>query len=279
VIHERLPIGVAIGSVRADATWWLDAACRLDAAGYAGIWCWDHFMGRGDRSVPVLESWTMLTAAAGVTSRATVGPFVLNVMNRHPAVVARMAATLQAVSGGRLLLGIGIGGHPGEHAALGIPFPDPAERVARLEEGVAVLRALWSGDPVTRPSPFFPLVDAHAQPVPRPAPPIIVGGQTTRGARLAARIGDGWTAFSDTFERDLPAYLETLDTSSRQRKDQRLLVAFEGPGGTSPPDLAAWTEAPRETWERWRAAGADGAIVTIRTEAEVRGLLAAAERW
>lgn len=68
-----------------------------------------------------------------------------------------MAATLQEVSRGRLVLGIGIGGHPAEHEAYGIPFPPVPERVSRLEEAVAVLRALWSGEPVTLDSPFYPL--------------------------------------------------------------------------------------------------------------------------
>ena len=121
-------------------------------------------MGRGDVSVPVVECWTALSMAAGATSRIGVGSFVLNVMNRHPAVVARMASTLQIASGGRLTLGIGIGGHPKEHAAYGIDFPAAPERVARLEEAVAVIRALWTGGPVTRESAFYPLVDAAAYP-------------------------------------------------------------------------------------------------------------------
>ena len=275
----RLPIGVSIGSIRAEAAWWIDAARRLDEAGYDGVWCWDHFIGKGDRTVPVVESWTVLSAAAMITRQATLGPFVLNVMNRHPAVVARMAATLQAASGGRLVLGLGIGGHPTEHAALGIPFPAAAERVARLEEAVAVIRALWTGGPVTRPSPFYALEDAYAHPVPIPAPPIVVGGQTAAGARLAARIGDGWTTFGDVFERHLPIYLAALAAAGRQREKQRVIVAFEGRGGATPPDFTAWTEAPAETWGRWKAAGADAAIVTVRTESDVQALIEAASRW
>ena len=107
---DMLPIGVCLRAIRAEPAWWLESARRLDAAGYAGLWCWDHFMGRGEKTVPVVEAWTMLSMAAAQTSRATVAPFVLNVMNRHPALVARMAATLQIASGGRLILGIGIGG-------------------------------------------------------------------------------------------------------------------------------------------------------------------------
>ncbi|MGZ8528826.1 MAG: LLM class flavin-dependent oxidoreductase, partial [Candidatus Limnocylindrales bacterium] len=199
-MSEPLPIGVSIRSIRATAEWWLESARRLDAAGYDGVWSWDHFIGKGDRTVPVLEAWTILTAAAATTRRVTVGTFVANVMNRHPALLARMASTLQEVSGGRLILGFGIGGHPAEHRALGIPFPDAPERVARLEEAVAVLRALWSGGPVSRPSPFYPLDEAQVSVGPFPPPPIVVGGETRAGARLAGRIGDGWTAFDDNFE-------------------------------------------------------------------------------
>src|SRR3954447_19319619 len=194
---DRLPIGVTIRTIRAEPGWWLESARRLDAAGYQGVWAWDHFVGQGDRTVPVVEGWTILAMAAAATSRVTVGPFVANVVNRHPAVLARMASTLQIASGGRLVLGMGIGGAPKEHAAYGIDFPEVKDRVARLEEAVAVIRALWTGGPVTRPSPFFPLTDAHAFPIPRPAPPISIGGETPAGARLAARIGDGWSTFED----------------------------------------------------------------------------------
>ena len=68
---ERLPIGVCIRSIRAEPGWWLESARRLDQAGYAGLWSWDHFMGRDDRTVPVVEAWTILSMAAAQTSRAT----------------------------------------------------------------------------------------------------------------------------------------------------------------------------------------------------------------
>ena len=279
-VPSRLPIGVCIGSIRAEPAWWLDAARRLDEAGYAGIWCWDHFMGRGDRSVPVVEGWTILGASAGVTRTATIGTFVANVMNHAPAVVARMASTLHIASGGRFVLGIGIGGHPAEHRALGLPFPDVPERVARLEEAVAVIRALWAGGPVTRASPFYPLEEAYGLPVPDPPPRIVVGGKSPAGTRLAARIGDGWTTFVDSFEARLPLYLETLEAAGRAREDQLVLLGVEGQTVDETTDtLRPWIAAPRETWERWQAAGADGVVLTARTEEHVRGLLAAAERW
>jgi alkanesulfonate monooxygenase SsuD/methylene tetrahydromethanopterin reductase-like flavin-dependent oxidoreductase (luciferase family) len=275
-----LPIGVAIRSIRAEPRWWLESARRLDAAGYAGVWSWDHFMGKGELTVPVVESWTVLSMAAAQTERVTVGPFVLNVMNRHPALVARMASTLQIASGGRLILGIGIGGAPREHQAYGIDFPEAPERVARLEEAVAVIRALWTGGPVTRESPYYPLREAHAHPVPDPLPPIIVGGETRAGARLAGRIGDGWSAFDDNFEQNLPLYLESLEAAGRRREDQRVFVGVQRDWLSDESiEGSPWVEAPSETWQRWQAAGADGAIVLARSTADIDALVEATGRW
>ena len=276
----RLPIGVSIRSIRAEPGWWLESARRLDEAGFAGLWCLDHFMGRGDRTVPVVECWTIVAMAAGMTERVTVAPFVFNVMNRHPALVARMASTLQIASGGRLILGIGIGGAPKEHAAYGMDFPDAPERAARLEEAVAVIRALWSGGPVTRPSRFYPLEDAVAFPVPEPAPRIIIGGETPAGARLAGRIGDGWNTFDDNFETSLPLYLDALEEAGRPRDQQTVIVGFQGDWlGDESFRETAWFHEPRATWERWNEAGADAAIVLARTTDDVDALVESVARW
>jgi alkanesulfonate monooxygenase SsuD/methylene tetrahydromethanopterin reductase-like flavin-dependent oxidoreductase (luciferase family) len=273
-------IGVCIRSIRAEPRWWLESARRLDEAGYDGLWCWDHFMGRGDLTVPVVESWTILAMAAASTRRVTVAPFVANVMNRHPAVLARMAGTLQIASGGRLILGMGIGGAPREHAAYGMLFPEAPERVHHLEEAVATIRALWTGGPVSRASDLYPLDGATAFPVPDPAPRIVVGGETRNGARLAARIGDGWNAFDDNFEANLPVYLETLETHGRRREDQLVLVGFQGEwlSDESVADTE-WVREPAAARERWQAAGADGAIVLARTTEDVDALIGARERW
>jgi alkanesulfonate monooxygenase SsuD/methylene tetrahydromethanopterin reductase-like flavin-dependent oxidoreductase (luciferase family) len=277
---ERLPIGVCLRTIGSEPGWWLESAIRLDAAGYAGLWAWDHFMSPQDAAAPVVECWTILSMAAGRTSQATIGPFVANVMNRHPALLARMASTLQIASGGRLVLGIGIGGNQREHDAYGMDFPDAPERVARLEEAIAVIRALWQGGPLTRESPLYPLADAYARPVPVPPPPIIIGGETRTGARLAGRIGDGWSAFDNNFEANLPAYLEALEEAGKRREDQRVIVGFQGNWlGDEPITGSPWVDAPREAWERWRGAGADGAIVLARTTADVAALVAAVERW
>ena len=227
-------VGVTLRSIGTMVDWWRDQAVRLEAAGYAGVWQWDHFVSRGVLTDPVLEVWTNLAFAAAATSRMTLGTYVVNVMNRHPAVLARMAATFQQGCGGRLVLGIGIGGHPAEH-------------------------------------------EAYAFPIPEPVPPIIIGGETTAGARLAARIGDGWTTAGANFEKDLPVYFDALAAVGRERGTQRLLVAFEI---TKRDRLAEspWVTRPTEEAARWEAAGADGAIVMARTTEDVDALIEAAGR-
>ena len=279
--RSTLPIGVSIRTIRSEPGWWLESAKRLEAAGYQGIWAWDHFMGHDDPTVPVVEGWTILSMAAAQTDRVTVAPFVVNVMNRHPAVLARMASTLQIASGGRLILGVGIGGHPAEHAAYGIDFPEAKERAARLEEAIAVIRALWSGGPVTRPSEFYPLEDAYAHPVPAPPPPIVIGGEKPAGARLAGRVADGWSAFEDNFEKNMPLYLEALEASGRPREDQKLYVGWEGGDWLGDESVAdtGWCRDPRGTWERWREVGADGAIVLARSTPDIDALVDATDRW
>lgn len=275
---RRLPIGVNLRSIGVEFAWWLESSRRLESAGYEGVYCWDHFVSRGARTSPVLEAWTTLTAVAARTEWIGVGTFVANVMNRHPAVLARMAAALQEVSGGRLRLGIGIGGHPAEHAAYGIPFPQAVERAARLQEAVAVLRALWSGGPVTLPGRFYPLADAYAFPRPDPAPPIIIGADTPTGARLAARIGDGWTTYGRDLARLEPTYREALAAAGRERSEQLVVVSFEIKR-TETLVGSPWVENPPAEVARWRDLGADSVIVMARTTADVDALVDAVGRW
>lgn len=278
-----IPIGVSLSTIGVGPDWWLDSARRLEAAGYSTVWAWDHHLARADargRPRPVLEAWTILTAAAVATDRIAVGSHVLNVMNRHPAVLARMAATLQVLSGGRLVLGLGIGGNPLDHEPLGIPLPPVEERLARLEETVAVLRALWSGRPTDLEGRFVSLRGAVVAPVPEPPPPIVIAGQSVRGARLAARIGDAWTTPAERFDRLRPAFEAGLVEAGRPRAAVAVVVGFEG-GRTGVDFLAGspWIGDPVGTWRRWRAAGADAVVLTARTGADVDALVAAAERF
>src|SRR6059036_2705457 len=128
------------------------AAVAAEEAGFDGLWTWDHLRDPDADSGPgVPEAWTVLTALAEVTRRVSLGPLVLNVANRHPGVLANMAATLQAVSGGRLLLGLGAGGSRGtpyaaEQAAIGQSVERDKVRADRVVEAIGLIRRLWSGE-------------------------------------------------------------------------------------------------------------------------------------
>ena len=125
-----------------------------------------------------LECWTTLTALLAQTERIRAVPMVLSSPYRHPALVAKMAATLDVISGGRITLGIGAGGSRRDALASGIPFPDTRARCAMLEEAVYLIRQLWTEPAVDYYGQHYQVAGASVQPKPvqRPAPPILVGG-------------------------------------------------------------------------------------------------------
>ena len=222
-----IPIGLNPTTIGVSSAWWRETAIAAEQAGFKGVWSWDHFVSRGKKTDPVLECWTTLTAAAAATTSLRVGSFINNVMNRHPAVLARMLATLADQAPGRVELGIGVGGSGPELDAYGIDKPEPAVRVHILEEAVAVIRLLWAGGPADYAGEFFSLHEAHAYPAPQPAPRIIVGGEKPGGARLAARVGDGWTTNGTDYEQLLPIHLAELEAHGRTRADVVHLIAVE----------------------------------------------------
>ena len=272
-----IPIGINLTSIGVSSQWWLDSARSVEQAGFTGVWCWDHHISRGRRSDPVLECWTTLTATAAHTSRLKVGSFVTNVMNRHPAILARMLATISDQSGGRVELGIGVGGSSGETVAYGIQFPEPAERLRILEEATKVLRLMWSGGPIDYQGAYFHLKEAWAHPAPEPPPRIIIGGEKPAGARLAARAGDGWTTNGVDYESLLPIHLAELSEHGRSRAEIAHLLAFQldrdEPLDRQPliADMAGFAA-------EWQAKGADEIVVSWVKPAELSALLDAAER-
>jgi alkanesulfonate monooxygenase SsuD/methylene tetrahydromethanopterin reductase-like flavin-dependent oxidoreductase (luciferase family) len=237
-----IPVGLNLSSIGVTAAWWLDAARRTEAAGFGSVWLWDHFISRGRLDDPVLECWMMLAAASRETSSIRLGSFVTNVMNRHPAVLARMVATVAELSGGRVELGIGAGGHPAEHEAYGIDFPPRPVRGEHLVEAIEVVRRLFEGGPVDYEGRHYRLSGAHAFPAPRPVPRIILGGDTAAGARLAARHADAWTCFGARFDALLPAFEAELAAAGRSRDDVAILVGLEV------GDLAAGLGRLTQSW-------------------------------
>jgi alkanesulfonate monooxygenase SsuD/methylene tetrahydromethanopterin reductase-like flavin-dependent oxidoreductase (luciferase family) len=272
-----IPIGLNPTTIGVSSAWWREAAREAEAVGFEGVWSWDHFVSRGRKTDPVLECWTTLTAAAAATTTLRVGSFISNVMNRHPAVLARMVATLWDQSGGRVELGIGVGGSGRELPSYGIALPKPVVRVRMLEEAVAVIRLLMAGGPADYSGEFFSLHGAYAHPAPQPPPRIIVGGEKPAGARLAARVGDGWTTNGPDYERLLPMHLEELARHGRTRADVVHLVAVDlardVPLGEQPliVDMATFLG-------EWHDRGADELVVSWVRPQELPALLEAATR-
>lgn len=272
-----IPIGLNPTTINVSSSWWLGAARDAEAAGYSAVWSWDHFVSRGRKQDPVLECWTTLTAAAAVTNRLHVGSFISNVMNRHPAVLARMLATLWDQSGGRVELGIGVGGAGPELPSYGIDLPAPQVRSAILEEAVHVIRLLWAGGPVNFDGRFFKLDEAYAHPAPEPPPRIIVGGEKPSGARLAARVGDGWTTNDADYEALLPAHLEALAAEGRSRAQIAHLVAVSIEKEV-PLDRQALFADMATFLGEWQRRGADEVIVSWVKPADLPALLEAGAR-
>ena len=181
-------------------TWerWFRIAERVESLGLDSLWRSDHFFSlSGHPERPALECWTSLTALAQRTQRIRFGPLVSPITFRHPALLARMAAAVDGLSDGRLVLGVGAGWNEAEHAAYGITLPPLKERFDRLEEGIAVIKALWTGGPVDLDGRYYPLrgASAYPRPVQQPAPPLLIGGDgEVRLLRIVAMHADEWNS-------------------------------------------------------------------------------------
>lgn len=170
-----------------------------DELGFDHAWLPDHLMPTDpphDR--PFFEAWTALAALAAQTTRVHIAVLVSSNTFRHPAVLARQAVTVDHVSGGRLILGIGTGWYQHEHDRFGLRLPQPAERVDQLEEALDVITALLSAQPVSYEGRHYRLSEARALPAPlqRPGIPILIAAHRPRMLRLAARRADIWDTFA-----------------------------------------------------------------------------------
>jgi len=171
----------------AEQTGW-DAACVTD-----------HFMpNTADRTGDMLESWTTLAALAALTTRMRVGTIVSGNTYRHPAVLAKMAAQVDIVSGGRLICGIGAGWQENEHQAYGLPFYTVGERLERLDEACQVLDMLWTRERSTFKGRYYQLDDAPLMPKPvqKPRPELMIGGGGEKVTlKIVARWADHWNVW------------------------------------------------------------------------------------
>lgn len=197
ICHSALPMDIGIYVPQVGCTW-EELQARVVACDELGIhsaWFMDHLYPPALPGVASFEAWTTAAALAGVTSRIRLGHLVLCNGFRHPALLAKMAITLDHASGGRLELGIGSGSYAPEFAEFGMPFPPARERAARLGEALEVLTRLFAEERASFAGAHYALREAPSLPRPlqRPRPPIHVGGAGERWTLpLAARYADAW---------------------------------------------------------------------------------------
>ena len=216
----RTPAWTALDPVAA-----VEVGPVAERLGYDALWVADHLMHGVDGGI--LEGWTTLSLLAGRTSRIGLGSIHLAQPFRHPALTAKMAATLDALSGGRLLFFYDAGWGQAEVDAYGLPWHDQAERVARMDEGLTLIKQLWTGEPVSFAGRFFQTQEAICRPVPaqRPHPPIWLG-ETRDDAYLAAvaRHADGWNSVPTSPEGYAEKWSQVAATCAAQGRDAATLT-------------------------------------------------------
>src|SRR5713226_1788819 len=168
-----------------------DLAQHAEAVGLDSVWVADHFFYQPPEGEPsgLHESWTLLSAVAAVTGRIELAPLVLCSSFRSPGLVAKMAATLDEISGGRLILGVGAGWHDPEYEAFGFPTD---HRVGRFEEWLEIVARLLRSERVTFDGRYYQVRDAVLAPPPERRIPILVAAKGPRMLRLTARQADAW---------------------------------------------------------------------------------------
>jgi alkanesulfonate monooxygenase SsuD/methylene tetrahydromethanopterin reductase-like flavin-dependent oxidoreductase (luciferase family) len=158
------------------------------------VWFEDHFLDVGRyQHHGRLEGWTLLTYLLPQYPELRFGNLVLGLAYRNPALVAKMAATLQALSGGRLILGIGAGWHKPEYDAYGWTFPSPGVRVRQLDEYTQIIRLMLTQSPASFTGKYFSIANAYNDPLPNPPVPLMIGGSGEQGTlRTTAKYADWW---------------------------------------------------------------------------------------
>ena len=252
-----ITVGFCLGTFGSTYTQLREAAQQLDVLGFDSVWVWDHYVSWNDPREPVLEGWTTLAALTEVTTRLTLGTLVANITNRHPGRLAKVAATLHEISGGRCELGIGAGGLEYEQAQFGIDQGSPRERVECVFEALQIIPALWTGEPVTFQGKHYQLTEAISSPRQAPPPHLIVGASGPRMVRLAGRYADGLNLQWRDRQR-FPTLFEELDKGLTERGRGR-----EGFDLSIHPMWPDFIRNPKALLEQWQQLGFTRALVYV----------------
>ncbi|HEX2765032.1 MAG TPA: LLM class flavin-dependent oxidoreductase [Candidatus Limnocylindria bacterium] len=243
-----MKIGLMLPLAESETPGWAtlrDMALAAEETGLDSVFGADHLIFRPDgRTEGIHESWTLLTAVAALTSRVEIGPLVLALPFRPPALTAKMAAELDEVSGGRLILGLGCGWHEPEFRAFGYPFD---HRVSRFAEGMEIIAPLLRGESVSFEGRFYRVEDVELRPRPvRPGgPPILIAGKQPRMLSIVARHAHQWNGAwygvpqeADELRTRLANVRAALDAAGRDPASLTLTagiwVAWDDAGADAP---------------------------------------------
>lgn len=284
-------VGIQLPEVERDVRWpeYLAMARAAEEVGFDSIWVGDHLLYRGDGRPErgPWEAWTLLAALAAVTERVELGPLVACAAFHPPGLIAKMAATLAEVSGGRFVLGLGAGWNGEEFRAFGLPYD---QRVSRFEESFAIVRGLLAGERVTLAGRHWQADDAVLLPAPATPPRLMIGSNGPRMLSIALPHVDAWNTWYEDFG-NRPAGFAQLNerisvaagAAGRDGADIKrsacVLVALDGARGERPstPEAPPLRGSPSEIAERlleFAQAGASELILVVDpiTEHSIRAL-------
>jgi F420-dependent oxidoreductase-like protein len=252
-------------------------ARHAEATGWDGLYVADHFMPNDDSALdqPMQECFSILAGLAAAVPRVRLGSLVASATYRHPAVLAKQAATIDQISGGRLVLGVGAGWQVNEHERYGIELGTVSERLDRFEEACQVWRGLRDDDRTTFTGEHYQLADAPLVPKPTGPLPLLIGSSgQERMARIVARYADEWNTWStpELWRTKREGYERALDEIGRDRsslhRSTQALVLLGDDGQAKAEELAAirpaiggTSEQLVETVAAWAEQGLDELIV------------------
>jgi F420-dependent oxidoreductase-like protein len=190
-----IEFGVVLRQQKIEFSEITDAALLCDELGYHSVWFYDHLLGQGGLDLDIYEAWTLMSALSAVTKRVRLGTMVLCSAFRPPSLLAKMAATLDVISGGRLEFAIGAGWFEPEFRAYGYDFHDTRTRIEELSEAVSIIKSMWTEESPSFSGKYHRIENAFCNPKPvqKPHPPIMIGGSGEKYLlRAVAELADEW---------------------------------------------------------------------------------------